>query len=159
MYVKCPWPYALGLMPSLHIFLPYHQREIVVVQCQVPLIITKTIDVARAGDELIGEVAELEAPLHQAVLVYFGFAIGIEFEQDAAVFTQDVVDVANEVDAVAVEPVVEGTAALIGAELLVCPAHDLFSTFYAGVFHTEVVWGGGGKLLRRNGGPSAVCIF
>ena len=125
---------------SLHILLPHYQREPALIEGQIALIVTKAVGVAGAGHEFISKIAEFETLFHQAIAVDFGFAVGVEFGQDAAVFAQDVVDVADEIGSVAVQPVVERAATLVGAELLICPAFDLFATFYASVFHGR--WGG-----------------
>ena len=71
------------------------------------------------------------------------FAVGIQLFEDAAVFAQDIVDVAHEISRVAIEAVVVGATALVGAEALVRPPDDRFAAFHAGFF-LHKLWKGYG---------------
>jgi hypothetical protein len=80
------------------------------------------------------EVLEVESFFHELVAVYFDFAGRVEFTQDAPVFAQGIVDVADEACFIAVEFVVVGDSALIGAEFFIGPAGDLSIALEAGFY-------------------------
>lgn len=67
-------------------------------------------------------------------------AAGVYSFQDAAVFAQGIVDIAHQVVAAAVLPVVVAGPAFVGAEFLICAAPNNFLAFQAcPLFHRYVV--------------------
>ena len=69
-------------------------------------------------------VSEVETFFFEPHCWHFDLATGIQFIENATVFPQSIVNVSDITADIAVEPVVVGTAALVGAELLIRPAYN-----------------------------------
>jgi hypothetical protein len=72
--------------------------------------------------------------LYQSVLYHLGFSGCIELGQYLVVLSQPVVDIPNQVFALAVDLVVIGVSTIVTAELLVASSFEGFSAFEAGSF-------------------------
>lgn len=92
----------------LHVFLADDQCIVAFAQREIALLVAKPIGLSGLGLVNIGKVVEVEARFQQLVFVDFAFARRIELGQDAAIFAQDVVDIAHEVVGIAVQAVVVG---------------------------------------------------
>lgn len=66
--------------------------------------------------------------------MHLGFTSWIQFGENAAIFPENVIDVAHEVGGIAVLPVVEGTPAVVRAKPFVLTALKTFTTNEAGLF-------------------------
>ena len=88
----------------------------------------------------VGEVVEIKTQFEELIFVDFAFSMWIELGQYAAVFAQDVVDIAHKVVGIAVQPGVVCRSALVGAKLFIGPPLEGFLAFQALLFHIDELY-------------------
>ena len=95
------------------------QQKKIILELQVALVVNIVIRAARACCVYGSEQIEIKIILDQSVLHNLCFPRGIEVCQNLVIFSQPVVDVADEIFAVAIDLVIIGVSAIIAAEFLV----------------------------------------
>jgi hypothetical protein len=98
-------------------------------QWQVSLIITEIIGMTIFCLIKVGKIIEFKPLFNQLSPGDLSLAFRISIQQDPAVFSQGVVNVAHDIITVAVEAVIKCAPALIGAEFFIGAAHDLVTAF------------------------------
>jgi len=95
--------------------------------------------VTRFGVVLVGKVAKFKSSFEELIPVYFCFSFRVEFSQNSAILTQDIIDVSHKICGIAIELVIIATSTLGRTKFLIGSALEFVSTFQAFTSHKESV--------------------
>lgn len=109
----------VALSKFCRFFFTFHQQHLIVIQQQIALLVTEKIARPCLGFVAAGKVFKIEAILQQFLARGFGFARWVQFFYNAAVAAQDIIDVAHQVVAIAIELVIIIIAAQVVTEFFI----------------------------------------
>jgi len=111
-----------------------HKKIEIIIQFQIPLFITKMVYRAFLRFINTGEIVEIESFFEQFLLMYLGFFLLVKVFQYSPVFSQDVIDVPDQVGVISVQLVVVCITAHIRAEFFIDSPVEFFAAFEALTF-------------------------